>query len=101
MIERKIQHQFSEGDVGLLGAAIERKCKIECCTKCARSMAHLGPTDELPPVVVIDDHPLKITSGIGVKFVAVPSSLILDLWQEKVLELQVLQQLRRCRLGRA
>lgn len=29
-------------------------------------------------MVVIDDHPLKITSGIGVKFVAVPSSLILE-----------------------
>lgn len=86
---------------GVLGSTLERVCK--CATlntmgSCSFSEDHQG---ELAPVVVIGDAlPLRV-SGIGLKIVAVPNQQVLEKWQEKVLELQVLQQLLRCMPRRA
>lgn len=94
MTDRSSDNQTA--DVGLLGAS--RDCACDTCAACDASYQ---ATDELPPVVVVSRVPLKITSGIGLKAVVVPDQRLLSQWQRKVLELQVLQQLRRYRPGRA
>lgn len=88
---------------GLLGAASERMCRRTqtnsngngACSVC------IDCQGELAPIIVVSTYPLKVVSGIGLKIVAVPTQQILEQWQEKVLRLQVSQQLRRCMPRRA
>lgn len=80
---------------GMLGSTLERACQCATLNEhriCLFNEDHRG---ELAPLVVIGDAPLLRVSGIGLKIVALPDQRTLEQWQEKVLELQVLQRLRR------
>lgn len=98
----QLQGVDEDANEGVLGATLERVYRRHPHEQGVSRPRHpKNGGEELPPVVLIGESPLKRVSVIGLKLVVVPDQQLLDLWQQKVLELQVLQRLRRCMPQRA